>query len=64
MQKDLGELNQCQSALRHLYEHNLPGHPDEFLAYRILYLLYTRNTSGADPFSSQLASSLQRFRLG
>jgi hypothetical protein len=48
-QKDLGELNQCQSALRHLYEHNLPGHPDEFLAYRILYLLYTRNTSGPSP---------------
>ncbi|CDZ97395.1 Leucine permease transcriptional regulator [Phaffia rhodozyma] len=43
--KDLGELNQCQSALRQLYEHNIPGHPEEFLAYRILYLLYTRNKS-------------------
>lgn len=48
-QKDLGELNQCQSALRQLYEHNIPGHPEEFLAYRILYMLYTRNKSGEPP---------------
>jgi hypothetical protein len=32
-----------------LYEHNLPGHPDEFLAYRILYMLHTRNKSGKFP---------------
>ncbi|KAJ9110000.1 hypothetical protein QFC20_003074 [Naganishia adeliensis] len=42
---DLGEYNQCQSMLLMLYEHNLPGHPDEFLAYRILYMLHTRNKS-------------------
>jgi hypothetical protein len=33
-----------------LYEHNLPGHPDEFLAYRILYMLHTKNKSGAFAF--------------
>lgn len=43
LQGDLGEYNQCQSQLRHLYSHGLKGHPEEFLAYRILYLLHTRN---------------------
>lgn len=45
-QGDLGEYNQCQSQLRHLYENGLNGHPDEFLGYRILYLLHTRNRRG------------------
>ena len=43
---DLGEYNQCQSQLRELYKHGLQGHPMEFLAYRILYLVHTRNRSG------------------
>lgn len=34
-----------------LYEHNLPGHPDEFLAYRILYMLHTKNKSGKSPLN-------------
>ncbi|GAA6063359.1 hypothetical protein JCM10212_004405 [Sporobolomyces blumeae] len=40
---DLGEFNQCQSRLRHLYQQGLKGHPMEFLSYRILYLLFSRN---------------------
>ncbi|QSL67178.1 hypothetical protein MERGE_001567 [Pneumocystis wakefieldiae] len=40
---DLGEYNQCQTQLFSLYNYNLPGHLDEFLAYRIFYLLLTRN---------------------
>ncbi|GAA5871909.1 hypothetical protein JCM16303_000912 [Sporobolomyces ruberrimus] len=40
---DLGEFNQCQSRLRHLYQLGLNGHPMEFLSYRILYLLFSRN---------------------
>ncbi|GAA5862281.1 hypothetical protein JCM1840_001707 [Sporobolomyces johnsonii] len=40
---DLGEFNQCQSRLRHLYRQGLNGHPMEFLGYRILYLLFSRN---------------------
>ncbi|KAL1406740.1 hypothetical protein Q8F55_006144 [Vanrija albida] len=43
--KDLGEYNQCQSMLRQLYELGIKGHPEEFLSYRILYLLHTRNRS-------------------
>ncbi|KAJ8103038.1 SAC3/GANP/Nin1/mts3/eIF-3 p25 family-domain-containing protein [Lipomyces tetrasporus] len=42
---DLGEYNQCQTQLRSLYAMNIAGHPNEFLAYRILYLLHTRNRS-------------------
>ena len=40
---DLGEYNQCQTQLRALYKQNLGGHPSEFLAYRILYFVYTVN---------------------
>lgn len=43
---DLGEYNQCQSQLRSLYAHGLPGCVMEFLAYRILYLLHTKNQRG------------------
>ncbi|KAJ1901604.1 hypothetical protein LPJ81_003729 [Coemansia sp. IMI 209127] len=40
---DLGEYNQCQTQLKQLYSMGLSGHPMEFLAYRILYFLYTQN---------------------
>ncbi|KAL8277631.1 hypothetical protein RQP46_009904 [Phenoliferia psychrophenolica] len=40
---DLGEFNQCQGQLRELYKHGLNGHQMEFLGYRILYLLFSRN---------------------
>ena len=45
-QNDLGEYNQCQTMLRQLYELGIKGHPQEFLSYRIIYLLHTRNRSG------------------
>lgn len=47
LQGDLGEFNQCQGQLRDLYKHGLPGHVMEFLGYRILYLLFSKNRAGA-----------------
>lgn len=52
--KDLGEYNQCQSMLRQLYELGIRGHPQEFLAYRILYLLHTKNRSDMATLLAQL----------
>lgn len=41
---DLGEFNQCSGQLKELYSlFNLKGEEDEFVAYRILYLIHTQN---------------------
>lgn len=51
---DLGEYNQCQSQLRGLYALGLPGSVMEFLAYRILYLLHTRNRRDVNSLMAEL----------
>jgi hypothetical protein len=51
---DLGEYNQCQTQLRALYAQQLGGHPDEFLAYRILYYLYTCNQTDMNDLLAEL----------
>ncbi|OLL26432.1 THP3 protein [Neolecta irregularis DAH-3] len=51
---DLGEYNQCQTQLVSLYEHGLKGNQFEFLAYRILYLLHTRNHADVNDILSKL----------
>ncbi|KAI8911175.1 SAC3/GANP/Nin1/mts3/eIF-3 p25 family-domain-containing protein [Entophlyctis helioformis] len=44
VQGDLGEYNQCQAQLKQLYKiYNIAGNTDEFVAYRILYMLHTTN---------------------
>jgi len=44
--KDLGEFNQCQTVLKNLYQMrhiNTSANEVDFLSYRILYFLFTRN---------------------
>jgi hypothetical protein len=51
MAKDFGEFNQCMSQLEQLYASDaftsdeLVNKP-EFLAYRLLYFIYTNNSTG------------------
>jgi len=52
--KDLVEYNQCSSALHSLHAMGVEGHYEEFLAYRILYFLYTRSRSDLNVLITQL----------
>lgn len=54
---DLGEYNQCQTQLRALYKQHLGGHPAEFLAYRILYFIYTCNRTDMNDVLADLTPS-------
>lgn len=51
---DLGEYNQCQTQLRALYRMNLGGKPEEFIAYRILYYIYTCNRTNLNDVLADL----------
>ncbi|KAF2196072.1 hypothetical protein GQ43DRAFT_278521 [Delitschia confertaspora ATCC 74209] len=51
---DLGEYNQCQTQLRALYSQKLGGHPEEFLAYRVLYYIYTCNQTDMNDLLAEL----------
>lgn len=51
---DLGEYNQCQSQLRGLYAYGIKGSAMEFLAYRILYLLHTKNRRDLNALMAEL----------
>lgn len=53
-QGDMGEYNQCQTKLKALYAENLAGNPDEFTAYRVLYFVYTCNTSDMNALLAEL----------
>lgn len=56
---DLGEYNQCQTQLRALYKQNLGGNPAEFLAYRILYFIYTCNRPDMNDVLSELTQTVR-----
>ncbi|KAG8880100.1 hypothetical protein FRB97_001086 [Tulasnella sp. 331] len=56
---DLVEYNQCQSTLKTLYEMGLPGKKEEFLAYRILYLVHVRNRSDMNRLMSTLTPQMK-----
>ncbi|CAG8659661.1 hypothetical protein RhiirA5_363154 [Rhizophagus irregularis] len=57
---DLGEYNQCQTQLKELYRLNIPGHVMEFMAYRLLYFLYTRNRSDINSLIAELTDEMKR----
>ncbi|PVU92930.1 hypothetical protein BB561_003535 [Smittium simulii] len=52
---DLGEYNQCQTQLKQLYIQGVKGSKMEFLAYRILYFIYTRNESDINATLSSIS---------
>ena len=51
---DLGEYKQCQTQLEGLYGMKLGGHPKEFFAYRLFYLLYTGNRHDLNHFMAEI----------
>lgn len=57
---DLGEYNQCQSQLRGLYAYGIKGNAMEFLAYRILYLLHTRNRRDVNALMAELGEESKK----
>ena len=57
---DLGEYNQCQSQLRGLYAYGIKGSAMEFLAYRILYLLHTKNRRDVNALMAELTEEHKR----
>lgn len=57
---DLGEYNQCQTQLRALYKQNLGGHPEEFVAYRILYFIHTCNRTDMNDVLADLTPADKR----
>lgn len=59
-QSDMGEYNQCQTQLTALYKENVPGCCGEFLAYRILYSLFTRDRASIGNLLADLTSADKR----
>lgn len=54
---DLGEYNQCQTQLRALYKAGIKGKAEEFMAYRILYIIYTCNRTDMNDVLADLTSA-------
>ncbi|KAJ3338385.1 hypothetical protein HDU93_009550 [Gonapodya sp. JEL0774] len=56
LQADLGEFNQCQTQLKHLYrEVGNSARTNEFIAYRLLYQLHTLNRRDINTLLKELS---------
>ncbi|KAI8890971.1 hypothetical protein K501DRAFT_328127 [Backusella circina FSU 941] len=53
---DIGEYNQCQTQLKYLYQLNIEGCNDEFLAYRILYMLFSQNQTDINSMLEEMCN--------
>ncbi|KAJ1679565.1 hypothetical protein EV182_001790 [Spiromyces aspiralis] len=56
---DMSEFNQCQTQLKSLYAQGILGCTIEFLAYRILYYVYTKSSSDVNEVLSSMSENVK-----
>ncbi|ORX63008.1 hypothetical protein DM01DRAFT_1360897 [Hesseltinella vesiculosa] len=61
---DMGEFNQCQSQLKILYAKGIHGHEEEFLAYRLLYFIFSQHRSDMALVLGEIKSSAYKSSPG
>lgn len=59
-QGDLGEYNQCQGQLRHLYAQGIKGNYLEFTAYALLYTIYSNNPADLAHILAELPADVRK----
>ncbi|ORZ00778.1 SAC3/GANP/Nin1/mts3/eIF-3 p25 family-domain-containing protein [Syncephalastrum racemosum] len=57
---DLGEYNQCQTNLKHLYEKGIKGNRKEFIGYRLLYYIFSQDQKEMRYLLEELTTSIKK----
>lgn len=60
---DLNQFNQCQSQLKDLYLQGVPGHREEFTAYRIMYYAFIGKMESLVAELRELSSSQRKNQI-